>query len=335
MRLNLIAILVFMWVCSPTGKSAEKYTGTKRVIFDTDMGPDYDDVGAIALLHAFADSGSVEILATMASTKHENVGPVLDALNTWFGRPDLPIGVPKGSALTMRDGQHWSDTLISKYPHDLMRNDDASDATQLYRQILSQQPDSSVTIITVGFLTNIAALMRSSADDLSPLNGEALIRQKVKQLVCMAGRFPEGREFNIAEDALSARHVFENLDIPILFSGFEIGAKIKTGLPLIRNTAIAKSPVKDVFRISIPLAREDSAGRMSWDQTAVLVGVKGHRPWYTVRRGRIRVAPDGTNTWSEEGDAHSYLVEDRPAAEVEQLINDLMMHRPVGQDSHR
>jgi hypothetical protein len=38
------------------------------VIFDTDMGPDYDDVCAITLLHAFADSGKVRILATMAST---------------------------------------------------------------------------------------------------------------------------------------------------------------------------------------------------------------------------------------------------------------------------
>ena len=37
------------------------------VIFDTDMGPDYDDVGALALLHALADSGEVRILATVSS----------------------------------------------------------------------------------------------------------------------------------------------------------------------------------------------------------------------------------------------------------------------------
>jgi hypothetical protein len=50
---------------------AQKKQKPIAVIFDTDMGPDYDDVGAIALLHAFADSGSVNILATMASTKYE------------------------------------------------------------------------------------------------------------------------------------------------------------------------------------------------------------------------------------------------------------------------
>ena len=38
------------------------------VIFDSDMGPDYDDVGAITLLHSFADSGYAKILATVASS---------------------------------------------------------------------------------------------------------------------------------------------------------------------------------------------------------------------------------------------------------------------------
>ncbi|MEJ0107085.1 MAG: hypothetical protein WDO19_33115 [Bacteroidota bacterium] len=46
------------------------------------------------------------------------------------------------------------------------------------------------------------------------------------------------------------------------------------------------SPAKDVFRICIPMAAEDSGGRMSWDETAVLVAVKGYSPWYTVEKGK-------------------------------------------------
>jgi hypothetical protein len=65
------------------------------VIFDTDFGPDYDDVGAIALLHAFADSGYIDILATGASCKHKNVAAALSVFNTYFNRPDLPIGIVK------------------------------------------------------------------------------------------------------------------------------------------------------------------------------------------------------------------------------------------------
>src|SRR3954469_22583607 len=67
------------------------------VIFDSDMGPDYDDAGAITLLHAFADSGYATILATVASTKYEGVAAVFNVFNTWFKRPDILIGVPKGS----------------------------------------------------------------------------------------------------------------------------------------------------------------------------------------------------------------------------------------------
>ncbi|HET9824118.1 MAG TPA: hypothetical protein VFP87_02225, partial [Chitinophagaceae bacterium] len=89
------------------------------IIFDSDMGPDYDDVGAITLLHAFADSGYVKILATVASTKYEGVAAVFNVFNSYFRRPGLPIGVPKGKALELKDWQHWTDTLIAKYPHDI------------------------------------------------------------------------------------------------------------------------------------------------------------------------------------------------------------------------
>jgi hypothetical protein len=56
------------------------------VIFDSDMGPDYDDVGAITMLHSFADDGSANILATIASTKYDGVAEVLDVFNTYFNR---------------------------------------------------------------------------------------------------------------------------------------------------------------------------------------------------------------------------------------------------------
>src|SRR5436190_23061266 len=93
----------------------------KSVIFDSDMRPDYDDVGAIALLHAFADSGYVRILATVASTKYQGVAAVFNVLNTYFQRPELLIGVPKGKALELKDWQHWSDTLLFKYPHKIKK----------------------------------------------------------------------------------------------------------------------------------------------------------------------------------------------------------------------
>jgi len=292
------------------------------------MGPDYDDVGAITLLHAFADSGYVRILGTIASTNYENVGGVFSVINTYFKRPNIPVGVPKRNGINMRDGQHWSDTLLAKYPHAIKKNSDAGEAVDVYRKILAKQPDKSITIITVGFLTNLASLLKSAPDQYSSLTGEQLVKKKVKQLVSMGGWFPSGKEYNIRVDSIASQYVFTHWPSPVLLSGVEIGWKIKSGLPLIHNSAIQNSPIKDVFRICIPMNPDDSGGRSSWDQTAVLVGVKGYEPYYSIRWGTMIVNNDGSNSWSSNGDQHAYLVELQPPSIVEEIINKLMQHQP-------
>ncbi|MEO6979912.1 MAG: nucleoside hydrolase, partial [Mucilaginibacter sp.] len=301
-----------------------------HIIFDSDMGPDYDDVGAITILHALADKGEAKILATMSSTKYEGVAGVLSVFNTYFNRRDVPIGVPKGDALDLRDFQHWTDTLLAKYPHKIKTNAEAADAVTLYRKILAAQPDNSVTIVTVGFLTNLSNLLNTPADEYSLLTGKQLVKKKVKLLVTMGGKFPSGYEFNIMKDAPASKNVYDNWGTPVIFSGFEIGVKIKAGLPLIHNTTIKNSPVKDVFKQSIPMDKEDSLGRCSWDETAVLIAIKGYSQWYTLHKGKLTVAADGSNGWDESGTNQSYIVEKQDYKVVQDVINTLIMHQPVG-----
>ena len=303
-----------------------------HVIFDTDFGPDYDDVGAITLLHSFADSGWVNILATIASSRHKNAAAAINVFNTYFKRPDIPIGVVS-DGLTLGDKQHWTDSVIMRYPHAIHSNNEVSDALTLYRKILAAQPDHSVTIITVGFLTNLSDLLKSQKDAYSSLNGFELVKQKVVTLVSMAGRFPFGREFNLAEDPISSARVLTDWPTSILFSGFEIGQKIKTGLPLIHNNRIQGSPVKDVFSICIPMAAEDSAGRMSWDESAVFVAVKGWRDYYTLETGNCTISPNGVNRWTSEHSNRAHLVEKRSPQEMSDLINQLLMHQPAERKS--
>jgi hypothetical protein len=76
------------------------------------------------------------------------------------------------------------------------------------------------------------------------------------------------------------------------------------------------------------MAKSDSAGRMSWDETAVLVAVKGYQAWYDVQKGTMIVNSDGTNSWSSNGTKHEYLVEKAPPESVAEIINKLMMHQP-------
>lgn len=322
-------IIFFILFCCAIGAMAQNRVKPSPVIFDTDIGPDYDDVGAITILHNLADKGEAKILATMASTNYEGVAGVLNVFNTYFNRPGIPVGVPKGNALNLRDWQHWTDTLLVKYPHKIKTNAEAVDAVTLYRKILAAQPDYSVTIVTVGFLTNLSNLLNTGPDEYSSFTGKELVKKKVKQLVCMAGKFPSGAEFNVMKDARASKNVYENWGTPVIFSGFEIGVKIKAGLPLIHNTAIQNSPVKDAFRISIPMAAEDSLGRCSWDETAVLVAIKGYRPYYELHKGKIVVVADGSNTWDDKGSGQGYLMEKVDYKTVQALINELIMHQPV------
>ena len=300
-----------------------------KIIFDTDMGPDYDDVGALAFLHAMADSGKVEILATVASNKHELVAPSINVINTYFGRKELPVGAPKTAGVNLGSSQHWADSIVAKYPHSIKSTAEVSDAVDVYRKILNNEPDGSVTIITVGFLTNLNNLLKSQPDAISPLSGKELVIKKVKKLVSMAGKFPEGKEFNVFMDSTASKCVYENWPGEVIFSGFEIGSAIHTGLKLIKSD-IQNSPVKDVFRISIPLAEEDKEGRMSWDETAVLIGVYGTERFFDLVRGKIIVNADGSNTWENNNEGKQiYVKQKMPIPEISSFIEARMMHQPV------
>jgi len=321
------AVLMFAAGCS---SGNQKRTGEPvKIIFDTDLGPDYDDVGALAFLHAMADSGRAEILATISSNKHELVVPCINVINTYFGRPNLPTGAPKSPGVSMTASQHWPDSLAAKYPHSIKSTNDAPDAVYTYRKILSAQPDSSVTIVTVGFLTNIANLLKSQPDTLSPLDGRELAAKKVRRLVSMAGRFPEGKEFNVYMDSVASEYAFNEWPGEIIFTGFEIGSKIFTGLRLV-NSEIRNSPVKDVFRISMPLSEQDRNGRMSWDQTAVLIAVYGTQNFFDTRRGNIIISSSGYNSWEDSPSGkHLHVILKMPVPGIATFIENRMMHQPL------
>jgi inosine-uridine nucleoside N-ribohydrolase len=330
MRRSTILVLILMlilWGCK--NRTTLNNDFPVKIILDTDLGPDYDDVGALAFLHAMADSGKAEILATISSNKHNLVAPSISVINTYFGRPEIEIGAPKTEGADMGSSQHWADSIVSGYPHRIKSTSEVPDATAVYRKILSGQPDKSVTIVTIGFLTNLCNLLKSVPDEFSYLNGKDLISEKVKLLVSMAGRFPEGREFNIYIDSVSSKYVYENWPGEIIFTGFEIGWEIRTGLRLI-GSSVQNSPVKDVFSISIPLSPEDKDGRMSWDETAVLIGVYGTAGFFDTRRGTILVRTDGTNSWMDDPvGKHTYVIQKMPVSEIAKFIEDRMMHIPI------
>jgi len=333
MKMYFSPLLLIIWAlfsCTPPVKQTP--SKPVNIILDSDIGPDFDDVGAFAVLHAMADSGKAEILGTFACNKDPLVVPTIEVLNTWFGRPAIPLGATKSKGISMGSEQHWPDSIVAKYPHQTRSSRDAPDAVTQYRKILSGQPDGSVTMVSIGFLTNLSNLLQSQPDQISPLSGEALVARKVKQLVSMAGWYPKGKEYNLYMDSTASRYCTEHWPTPVIFTGFEIGEKITTGLKLIAGPAL-NSPVKDAFRIAMTGAGELQKGHMSCDQTAVLIAVYGPDKFFTTVKGTIKVNLDGSNSWEENPSGkHSYVKMKMSPDSLGRFIEQRMMSLPVKKD---
>lgn len=312
---------------------SQMVSAQEKIIFDTDMNGDVDDVGALALLHAFADLGEAEILACMTSEPHPMVSECIDAINTWYNKPDIPIGALRGSG----GSGSYVTKVAERYPHDATR-ETLPEPVPLYRSILGGQPDSSVTIVSVGFLPNLGQLLKTSADEHSPLDGISLVAQKVKLWICMGGEYPVGKEYNLANKyAEDAWFAIENWPTPVIFTGHEIGRNIDTAKEI--HGFISESPVRlgyENFYCSWAFDGNPywawEHGHYSWDPSAVWMGVRGLEPlWGTVGDGYNQMSQDGANVWIDTTDRnHAYATVLMPHDEVALRLDSLMNQTPVG-----
>jgi len=304
-----------------------------KIIFDTDIGGDSDDLGALAMLHTFIDKGDCDLLAVMCWQTEEYAVSAINAINTYYNHPDIPIGLRSGDY--HHDEWYYNKPIADKFNHS-MEYKDAENATQLYRKILSESKDKSIVIVTVGPLKNIQDLIKSGSDEYSKLNGKALIEKKVREFVMMGGGFPESEnEWNFNGDMPGVtKFVIENLSVPITFSGFEVGLVIKTGK--VFNNIDPNSPLYVGylhFSKNAPWIKDQFKGEIldnaSFDQTAVLYAVKGGlgKWWEKVDDGQCIPDNNGGNTWKTGKKAdHSYLKLTIDPEEMATLIEAIMLN---------
>ena len=312
---------------TPPDRLTSLKDGPVPVIFDTDFGPDVDDVGALAILHAMADRGEAEILGVMVSTSDNLYSPrAVDVVNTYYGRPDIPIGLAGPEALTFPSG--YTAEIASSFESEEVPNPTAID---LYRRILSAQPDNSVTIVSVGFKSNLDDLLLSGADDHSPLNGADLVAEKVKLWVAMAGQFPYSvkkhyadGEWNLSKDTPASIIATALWPTPIVFSGFEVGSAIMTGRVL-QSAVPEDNPVREAYRLYT-----GGDDRQSWDLTAVWYAVRGSDGFFDTCSGRIEIGADGSNGWDPDASGHAYLKMTVEADLIAKALDGLLITPPAG-----
>jgi len=66
-----------------------------KMIIDTDMGFDVDDIGSICLANALMDQGEVDILAVVHDTGFIHGIGAVSTINHFYGH-DIPLGAYKG-----------------------------------------------------------------------------------------------------------------------------------------------------------------------------------------------------------------------------------------------
>jgi hypothetical protein len=293
------------------------------LIIDTDLFTNADDAGALAVANALQDQGAVRLLGVMVDTPSRWGAPAVDAINTWYGHGDVPVGAhqPVDGSVAARD---YAQPLAREFPNDLTDGARAPEAVGLYRRLLAAQPDHGVVIAAIGAETNLANLLDSPADAVSPLTGRQLVAQKVGELVLMGGRYPQGKESNFLMDPSAAVRAVNNWPTPVVFSGFEIGVAIQTG------STLANTPATNPVRRAYEIYAGSGVDRGSWDQTAILVAAKGTAGLFELSgAGRNTVAQDGANTWTAAPDGiQHYLVASAPASTVADRLQALMVQAP-------
>ena len=326
-----------------------------KIIFDTDMVEDYDDVGAMAVLHALADEGKCEILAMASCTRDNSSVAAVEVLNAFYGRPDIPVGcakelgvvgTPRGDA--ERKGHQKFVRLAAAYPEWVKHpnSNDAPDANKVYRKALAAAPDKSVTFVSVGFITNMRRLLETKGDEFSPLDGRALVAKKVVRWYTMACKHPNGLEYNSKWDAASSKIAFENWPTPIVFSDFDLGRHIYSGRTVAEREYAYRNPVKDIFSWSLPSREKVRAGkaeekseegRCSWDEVTVFAAVHAIGRYFNTERGTFRMIGDkGEDEWIPDEKSAScrlLLAEGRerhnyPGWEIGRLIDELIAREP-------
>ncbi len=299
-----LAFLLILAIALPASAAKPPETPLD-VIFDTDMGNDVDDALALAMLHAFASRGEVKLLAVTVSKDNPWAAEYVRLVDEYYGRGTIPVGI-------VHDGKTREDGLYVRQVCELHGRHPAGteDAVPLLRKTLAAEPDGAVTLIQVGFSTNLARLMESAPDQFSDLSGMELVKRKVRLLTVMAGNFAAPKpEYNVATDVPAASKLFTSWPTDIYFSGFEIGEAILFPAASIEHDFPVGNPVAEAYRAYAKMPYD----RPSWDLTTVLYDLRPDGGYFDISPpGNVLVSPDGVTRFQPAAQGKRYFLKVDP-----------------------
>lgn len=282
------------------------------VILDTDIGSSTDDLFALEMLYRYEDAGMCRFLGVVVDRPGEANAAFVDAMNAWAGRPGLPVGLVRtgaDGAQVFIDYARVADTPNGgqgqMFPRESPGPEGRPDGWRLYRKLLAEAPDGSVTICSIGFLTCLAQLLESPPDGLSPLDGVELVKKKVSRAVAMGGAFADAAEpeYNFAMDPASVQTFFRlwPREVEIVFSPAEVGDAID--YPTVQVVAdidwTDRHPIKQVY-----LQCDCDTGQRMWDPLAVIQAVEGDAAFAIGGRGTVEISGDARTVFIPSPDGN-------------------------------
>ncbi|MBQ8409884.1 MAG: nucleoside hydrolase [Clostridia bacterium] len=263
----------------------------RSILLDTDIGPDCDDVGALAVMMSYATENNVKILGVNNCTSNKYGTATIDAIREFCGYPEFPLGMyakPGFYADSINYNKYIAENYSTKYKNGTL---EYLPHVDFYRSLLAEAEDDSVILVTIGMFNSLADFLKSGPDKYSPLTGLELAEKKVHALVSMAALYPAGREFNVVCDFNASKFCFENFPKPLYLSDFKIGHTVRTGWGTKEEHGLSNSPIIDSYRLY-----NSEEKRASYDLTAVQFAFEGEGELYSLTApGRLEFfneAPD-------------------------------------------
>jgi Inosine-uridine nucleoside N-ribohydrolase len=280
-----------------------------RVILDCDMGSSTDDLFALMMLYRYMDMKRCTLLGVVVDRMDRANADAVDVLNNYYGYPDIPIGLEKAGVEAPHVYIPYHNMAYARstdgeplFKRSIGDDGEYMDGYKLYRKILAAQPDKSVTIASIGFVTCLARLLESGPDEYSPLSGVELVQRKVKNIYCMGGVFGDSFEhdynFTAAIDFSLKFFDLWPKDIDIVFSPGEVGDPLYySAAQIIEDMSWTKAhPIKWIYEFLV----EDKFQKM-WDPLAVINAVEGDDIFYELSpRGWVTLTPTGETIFQED-----------------------------------
>ena len=295
----IVAMCIGLLIGCTSKEKRKKEKDIPAIILDVDIPSSTDDLFALQMLYKYADSAMCRLLGVVVDREGMAGAEVADVMNTYYGHPEVPIGL-------VREGIENPSVWIDYSPLPYLATMDGEsmfqrtcknygglpDGWKLYRRLLASQPDHSVSICSVGFVTALAQLLQSKGDEYSPLDGVELVRRKVKAIYVMGGVFGKSIEpdYNFGQGLDFAQTFFQlwPMEVDMFFSPGEVGDGIEyPAEQVIADYAWDEyHPIRQVY-----LNYDCNTGQKMWDPLAVIHAVEGDSLFALSERGYVSITP--------------------------------------------